>query len=281
MILPSTSLTFYHELYSCLNCSGARSGDGVLPFVQTGPDQTVPVSHFGNISAAKIWLVPVNPKGDRKDSNVGFRPAAFVSRSSLTHDQTQETFDHFSAYFQRPITHQFFSPWIQLLEGIELGGKPQSWFTMDNDENGGVCAVDLVKCPTLKDWGSFVRKQPNQRDKKLIYLNCFEDAGPGRFLKRQINLHQPRVLIFADTASYLTENRLINKDNELFRLWPNSSAVHRTGVWTFGSPAILSIGLGSVAKIRAASPSGLTELRDTMQTIIHAWEKRTSNGTVT
>lgn len=114
----------------------------------------------------------------------------------------QESFDTFSAYFQGPTPHRFFEPWIQLLEGLEVGGKPQSWKIGESDD-GGICAVDLVKCPTQIDWGSFVRQPANAADKKLVYPNCFEEAGPGRFLKRQISLHQPKVLVFADTASYL------------------------------------------------------------------------------
>jgi hypothetical protein len=271
--LPPQFLYFYGQQYRCMNCSGATSGEGVCPFVQPGPGQTLPVSHFGAITTAKIWLIPTNPKNDRSDSSVGFRPTGFVSRAALTDKQVQETFDHFSEYFRRPITHTFFGPWVQLLEGIELDGKRQSW-NVKEDGSGGICAVDLVKCPTQKDWGPFVRKKPNQQDKKLIYWNCFEDVGPGQFLKRQISLHQAKVLIFADTAPYLTENRRINKDNQLFRLWPLEIADHRTGIWTFKSPPRLSIGLGAVAKIRSASPSLLKQVRDAIQLVIRAWECR-------
>jgi hypothetical protein len=277
MPLPPQFLTFYGQQYRCMNCSGATSGEGVCPFVLPGPGQTLPVSHFGAITTAKIWLIPTNPKNDRTDSNVGFRPTAFLSRAALTDKQVQETFDHFSEYFQRPVTHTFFGPWMQMLEGIEVNGEPQSW-NVGEDEFGGICAVDLVKCPTQQDWGSFVRKPTNALDKKLICQNCFEDTGPGQFLKRQIGLHQPKVLIFADTAPYLTENRLINKDDQLFRLWPSEIAVHRTGVWTFGSPPRLSIGLGAVSKIRRASPTLLKELRDAIQLLICAWERRIAAG---
>jgi hypothetical protein len=271
MPFSQSLLTFYQQLYGCTCCSGATSNDGVRPFVTSGPGQTIPVSHFGRIETAKIWLIPTNPKGDRQDSNVGFRPSGFLDRATLTQQQSQQTFDHFSGYFQRPTTHAYFSIWIQMLEGMEVGGVPQSWFVSD-DEHGGICAVDLVKCPTLKDWGGFVRA--NKPDKQLIYLNCFEDAGPGRFLKRQIQLHQPTVLIFADTGSYFSENRRHNKDHALFNLWPSSVTDHRTGVWTFGTPPILSIGLGSVRNIRAASPTVYKEIRDTIQAIIRAGEAR-------
>ena len=218
-MIPSPEfLTFYGQQYRCMNCSSATSGDGVRPFVQPGAGQTLPVSHFGAIWTAEIWLVPTNPKGDRTDSNVGYRPPGFVSRAALTDEQVQTTLDHFSKYFQRPASHRFFGPWIELLEGIELGGKVQSWF----GEDGGICAVDLIKCPTLKDWGSFVPKKANQPDKKLICRNCFEGAGPGQFLKYQISLHRPMVLIFAGTAPHLTENQRHNKDERLFDLWPDS-----------------------------------------------------------
>jgi hypothetical protein len=86
------------------------------------------------------------------------------------------------------------------------------------------------------------------------------------------------VLIFADTAPYLTENRLINKDDQLFRLWPLAIKDHRKGIWTFNSPPRLSIGLGAVAKIRSASPSLLKQIRDAIQQTIRAWECRTTTA---
>jgi hypothetical protein len=271
--LPFPLLSFYHRLYCCMNCSGATSDKGVRPFVLSGPDQTLPVSHFGQISTAKIWLVPTNPKGDRTDWNVGFKPTGFVDGAALTDEQVQETFDHFSSYFQQPTTHSFFDPWIALLDGIEVDGERRSW-KVKEDGRGGICAVDLIKCPTLKDWGSFVRNKENQPDKKLVYRNCFEDTGPGQFLNSQIRLHQPRVLIFAGTASCLSQNREINKDDYLFRLWPKQVAAHRKGIWTFGSPQRLSIDLGAAEKIRGATPDLLKTLKDAIQMIIWSWQTR-------
>jgi hypothetical protein len=266
MTLPPAFLSFYGQQYRCMACSAATSPNGVLPFVRSGVDQTLPVSHFGEICTAKIWLIPTNPKGDPTDSNVGFKPTGFVNRQVLTDKQVEEAFEHFSGYFRRPSSHSFFRPWIELLNGIELRGEPQSW------EGGGICAVDLIKCPTLIDWGSFVRKRENASDKDLIYLNCFGDAGPGRFLKEQIDLHKPKVLVFADTASYLVENRRINKDGDLFNRWPTDVATYRTGVWTFGTR--LSIGLGAVRHIRDGDSDLLKRLRDAVQLIIRAWEGR-------
>ena len=43
----------------------------MFPFVNNGSQQTIPVSHFGDIENADIWLILTNPKGDLNDSNVG------------------------------------------------------------------------------------------------------------------------------------------------------------------------------------------------------------------
>ena len=107
---PANPLILYEEIYKCMDCASAVSDESVRSFVQTGPGQTIPVSHFGDIRSSKIWLVSTNPKGNRHDSNVSYLPPGFVSRAALRPDQVQQVFGHFSAYFQSARIRFLFRP---------------------------------------------------------------------------------------------------------------------------------------------------------------------------
>jgi len=262
-MVPPHALGLYEELYGCMHCAAAVCERGVRSFVRSGPAQTIPVSHFGNINSAKIWLVATNPKGARpcRDSNVGFRPHGFVSRAELTHAQIAETFDHFSAYFNRPGRDNFFDGWIEILNGIELSGRPQTW------ERGGICCVDLVKCPTEVAWRGVVTGP----DKSLVY-GCFAESDPRRYFKRQVQLHGPRVLLFsAGLGSCYSDNRIVNRDVDLRRLWPKDIKETCTSIWVFGSPSRLSIGLGSANCIKRVETA---KIRRAIQLVIRTWEAR-------
>ena|ERR1022692_1594584 len=260
---PANPLILYEEIYKCMDCASAVSDESVRSFVQTGPGQTIPVSHFGDIRSSKIWLVSTNPKGNRHDSNVSYLPPGFVSRAALRPDQVQQVFGHFSAYFNRQGYDSFFDRWIQILGGIELGGLSQTW------QGGGICCVDLIKCPTRADWRGVVRGP----DKNLIY-GCFRNSGSRKYLKRQIDLHDPRVLIFSASLggpAYYAENNRSNLNSNLRRLWPADMKTNCTGIWTAGSPSRLSMGLTAEKTVRP------DKIKNAIQTVIRAWEA-TSHG---
>ena len=270
-------LKFYKELYACMHCSTAESERSVKPFVQPGPLQTLPVSHFGDISNAKIWLVATVPKGNRSDSNVGFRPTEFVSRTRLTCEQTEEAFDHFSGYFTRDGHDSFFDRWINILDGIEVAHQAQSFV------GGGICCVDLIKCPTVDTWSGVLRGP----DKQLIY-HCFLNDESQRYLKRQVQLHHPKVLIFSAGLGgpiYYSNNCRMNRDVGLRALWPAAMKGICSGVWSFDSSTdqspeevtsaqpqrILSIGLKSDRDVELANTD---QMKQAIQGVVRSWETK-------
>lgn len=249
----------YGEIYRCMHCEGATDPGGVQPFVSRS-QQTIPVSHFGDIASAEVWLVATNPKGKVSDANVGFHPQEFRGRTALTDAQVDEVFDHFSKYFQTGCYDSFFNRWIEALDGIVLDGTPRTW------SGGGICCVDLIKCPTAKPWGTVVRGP----DKKLIY-ECFEECKPQRYLRRQVDLHKPRVLIFAaglGEPRYFSDNNKDNAARSLMSTWSANGPIPK--IWSVTTPARLSIGLGSDRKLRNVPAA---DLRNAIQHTIAAWEK--------
>ena len=264
-------LALYKEIYACMHCSRAMSEKSVKSFVLQGPLQTLPVSHFGDIANAKIWLIGTNPKGRRADSNVGFRPSGFGSRTGISDEQVAETFEHFRGYFQRAAHDSYFDRWINTLDRLELGGTHHTF------RNGGICCVDLIKCPTTDNWGNVVRGP----DKLLIY-GCFDLH---RYFSQQVALHVPRVLIFSaglGARRYYPDNCRANRDLDLRQVWPKELNDICSGVWSFSSPRQpsanvgqeihrhLSIGLKSDSAVERAKPE---EVRTAIQQVIRAWEQ--------
>lgn len=189
----------YKSIYQCTCCSGKDFIDprGVIEFSAEGVKQTVPVSHFGDIEKARIWLVVTNPKGDRKDSNVGHLANTYnvMGRENFTDKHVQKIFRHFSTYFERNGIHPFFNPYMTLLNGLNVDGRSCTF------ENGGICAVDVIKCPTELDFSSFLIQNPTEGHR--ICHNCLgrvRNTGPNHFILEQIKNHNPCVLIFAQST---------------------------------------------------------------------------------
>jgi hypothetical protein len=256
-----------------MHCAGTKLKDGVQSFVRPGPDQTIPVSHFGDICKAKIWLIGMNPEGGddpRKDSNVGFIPIDFQSRVQLTHAQVAETFDHSSTYFRRPGYHRFFNPWIERLNGIELSGQARGW------QEGGICCVDLVKCPTKLAWQNVFHdkdKSAVKHDRSLIY-GCFKESGPN-YLEQQVELHNPQVLIFSGGLAVYYRKKGSNQKSlkaDLIHRMPQMKEAC-AGIWTVDSPPRLSIGLRSKRTLDQIDARKVTEA---IQSVIVDWERKKS-----
>ncbi len=227
----------YNSIYRCSCCVGFTHPNGVHDFVVKGPRQTIPVSHFGDIEKSKIWLILTNPKGDRNDANVGHLVSSYnvPGREDLSSAQVESIFQHFSTYFQRPGVniHQFFNRFIEILDGLIVGGQQCTF------QNGGVCAVDVIKCPTITDFQRFVRLDEG---KKVWYkcLGRIRHTGPNHFIIRQIEKHNPPILIFAQsTAGLIGVNYKGNRKGCLQGLNTMKIFIRRQ------NPKRLSIDLGS------------------------------------
>jgi len=190
----------YESIYRCICCASTdyANPDGVCEFATKSPRQTIPVSHFGDIENAKIWLILTNPKGDHNDSNVGHLVSNYNvrGRENLTVDHVDLIFQYFSTYFQRDRIHPFFNPFMALLDGLIVDGHVCTF------QNGGICAVDVIKCPTIKAWQQFVRTVEG----KKVWHNCLgrvRAPGPNHFIIEQIKSHEPPILIFAQTTAGL------------------------------------------------------------------------------
>lgn len=85
----------------------------------------------------------------------------------------------------------YFLVFVKLLEGMEAEGQPISF------SSGDVCFVDAIKCPTRKAWMSFVMGA----DGKKVWANC--QKVKNKFLDRQIDLHQPRIVLFYGTSGLI------------------------------------------------------------------------------
>jgi hypothetical protein len=91
-----TETNLYAEIFRCQSCSDCTAPKGVIDFVAVSPRQTVPVSHFGNISKSAIWVIFNNPKGDRGDPAVGISPREFGAngRATLSQDAIAPLLDY-------------------------------------------------------------------------------------------------------------------------------------------------------------------------------------------
>jgi hypothetical protein len=191
----------YSRIYRCEDCKGIKNPIGVHYFVN-GRGQpksrdylpiTVPVACFGDVVNSKIWVIATNPDGsDRTDSLVGLPIDRFGidKRSSLTDNNIEEIFNLQCNYFRQPKSnwHPYFLSFVGLFDGLKVEGKPVSF------GNSDVCFVDAIKCPTSKAWMGFVMGA----DGKKVWDNC--QRLKNRFLDQQIDLHQPKAVIFYGTA---------------------------------------------------------------------------------
>ncbi len=253
----------YKSIYQCTCCSGENFIDpnGVLEFSAEGVNQTIPVSHFGDIKNARIWLVVTNPKGDRTDSNVGHSVNTYnvSDRKKFTDEHVQKIFKHFSAYFERNKTHDFFKLYMTLLNGLRVKGRICTF------ENGGICAVDVIKCPTVKSWQAYARTSESKR----VRQNCLGNVttpGQNHFILEQIKKHNPHVLIFAQSTKGLIGEEYTGRKNGSLQGFPNVKIFKREQ-----NPRRISIDLGSNLQLNniVQDANTINGFRDALQTAIN------------
>lgn len=204
-ILKDNSLgKLYATIYRCEDCQAIKDPDGVYYFVNgrgkpSSPEYlsvTVPVANFGDVINSKIWVVATNPDGsDRNDPLVGLPVEKFgVNRRSLLKEKDiEEIFNLQCNYFKQPklLWHPYFLTFVKLLDGIRVKGQPISF------SSGDVCFVDAIKCPTKKAWMGFVMSA----DGKKVWDNCQKIKN--KFLDKQIDLHQPQIILFYGTSGLI------------------------------------------------------------------------------
>lgn len=224
-------MTLYSSLYRCEDCKNAINPNGVFYFVNGRTSQdadgklpiTIPVGQFGDIVNAKIWVVLTNPKGDRSDPLVGLPVNKFnvKRRKQLKDEDIQEIFRLQSNYFKNGKGHPFFSPILELLEGMKMGNHQISVYS------GDVCFVDAIKCPTEKAWMGFVMTDEG----KEVWDNCLRKKN--KFLEKQIDFHQPKIILFYGTAGLIKAKKRGKKikDSPIFskKLKLTARHVHSEG----------------------------------------------------
>jgi len=272
--LGAEEADLYEAIYRCESCSHLTDPKGVFPFASRSAPlgQTVAVSHFGNIRTALVWLLLTNPRGsDRNDSNVGLTVQRFATnRSQIAPSDVPRILQHFSDYDFDTSSPDFWEPWKKLLDGLTIRGKELSF------KSGGICAVDLIKCPTIGGWMGYVMTGEG----KEVWANCHElkQQMGHHFLARQIKLHEPLVLIRPGTAfngkgnvpTFLGEKRdwIPRKLNSLFTRGPNNYVqdvrclTHRLTIELGGAGDAESVSLDTNRRAIC---------RDTTQRIIDTW----------
>ena len=201
-LVDDIPVELYSKLYRCEDCKDIRTPEGVFNFVNgkeldSGKKlpPTIPVGHFGDVLKAKIWVILTNPKGDRNDSLVGLSVDQFdvARRNQLGDEDIGRIFDLQRNYFrqQRTQWHRFFLPFVELLEGITVRGRPVSF------DSGDVCFVDAIKCPTQKAWMGFVMTT----DGKKVWDNCLRIRN--KYLEKQLEIHQPGIVLFCGTSGLI------------------------------------------------------------------------------
>jgi len=261
-------VNLYHDLYRCESCSKLSDPKGVAPFANPGAGQTIPVSHFGNIDKSKIWVVFNNPKGDMNDLNVGTTPSMFGAsgRSTLTASDARRVKERFNRYFEaKGKSHKFFEKWKTMLNGLCIKSEELTF------ENGGICVVDLIKCPTVKSWMGYVMKPEG----KKVWDNCLRDTNGNIFLLKQIVHHKPTVIIFAGTAACVKKEWKGGKNRELSSLVEQSSSALVKTIWTMSLPKRLSLGLKSQRKIEALNNQAISKEQKVIQAVNDRWGKMT------
>jgi len=269
-IFSEDEMRFYEEIYRCESCSHLTYPDGVHPFAarDSHDGQTIPVSHFGNIKSALVWLLLTNPKGNRQDTNVGLEAQRFAAnRGALNQEDILKIFEHFSNYDFRTSSSEFWEPWLSLLDDIKVGEKQLRF------DSGGICAVDWIKCPTKTGWRSFVMEDEG----KQVWANCdrFQEQIGHRYLKRQIELHKPLILIRPKSVlqGKGTSELLGEKVKELEYLIEAPSINYVKNVRCSSMRKCLTIEVSNTGSIKELSRD--TKLRDrsrsTIQQIISKW----------
>lgn len=164
------------------------------------------MSHFGDIINSKLWVVTTNPKGDRSDPLVGLYVQKFgtSSRANLKESAIKSIFRTQCDYFRgsKRKWHPFFLNFVELLDGILLGKQSISF------QSGDVCFVDAIKCPTAVAWQGFVRSN----DGKQVWNNCLRVKN--KFLLRQLEMHNPKVVLYYGTGSLVKVGWKGKKVNE-------------------------------------------------------------------
>lgn len=259
------NIDLYGDIYRCEDCSRFTDPIGVMPFAGRGPNQTVPVSHFGDITTAKIWLVLTNPKGDRNDRNVGHLVSNYgvPNRSSFTDNDAHRIQDHFNRYFHQSDIHAFFARHIRMLDGLELFNHRLTF------QNGGICAVDVIKCPTISDWQRYVRTGEG----KDVWCNCLgrvRTPGPNHFFLRQLNFHKPAVLIFTQSTHTLVSAGVRGAPNG--RLMHFASNRHISHVFLSEQKEQVSVSLCKTRMLNQCldSVKETQNLHQSIQTIVNA-----------
>jgi len=257
----------YRDIFQCESCSGFRDLNGVATFAARGPDQTIPVSHFGDISRSPLWLILNNPKGDRQDVAVGTSPGIFgaSTRAALSTASITSVKKHFDHYFQPGARiSEFFRPWTDLLDGLRLDGEPLRF------SDGRICAVDLIKCPTRGSWMGYVMTPEGKR----AWDNCLRHDQGNRFLLRQIDLHQPRILLFAGTQRCVGRTWRGSADRSLNALARQSKSLLIKSVWTLDARQRMSIGLASQRVLDRLGSRLVDVERQHLQRVLDAWSPR-------
>jgi len=259
-----TELDLYGDIFRCESCSDLTGPDGVATFAARGPAQTIPVSHFGDISRSPLWLILNNPKGDRLDVAVGASPRSFGSsgRAALSAASIASVKTHFDRYFEPGARiSEFFKPWIDLLDGIRLDGRTLSF------SEGRICAVDLIKCPTRDSWMGYVMTPEGKR----VWDNCLRHDRGNRFLLRQIDLHRPRVLLFAGTQRCVGRDWRGSANRSLNALVRQSDSRLIESVWTLDARQRVSIGLASQRVLDRLDLQFVNAERQHLQKVLDAW----------
>ena len=274
-LLTSAERDYYGKLYRCEACSCLIDPEGVYPFASpNAPEgQTLPVSHFGDIKNALIWLVVTNPKGNRNDPNVGLTVKQFATtRGALADEDIDPIFEHFSNYDFTTASPEFFGPWRELLNGLIVGGTRVTF------ESGGICAVDLIKCPTRTGWLNYVKTDEGKR----MWQNCHalkvkgQELTKGKeFLVQQIELHKPPIVILPGTklnGEGYTE-RAFGKPNPRLKALIAGSNAYVINVRSLDKPRRLAIELGGARELKIVLQNKplTTETRSTIEGIIRAW----------
>ena len=263
----TSELDLYGSIFRCESCSDLTAVDGVAPFAAPGPGQTIPVSHFGDISISSLWLILNNPKGDRLDEAVGTSPTSFgASRRAVLSDEAIASVKaHFDGYFRTGAgINAFFRPWIDLLDGILVDGEALTF------SGGRMCAVDLIKCPTRAGWMGYVMTAEGKR----VWDNCLRHDHGNRFLLRQIDLHRPRILLFAGTQNCVGRDWRGRTDQQLNTLARASKSVLIKGVWTCDVHQRISIGFASQRALDKLDSQVVRKEHQHLQMLLDAWVSR-------
>lgn len=273
-ILDQDEASLYEAIYRCESCSHFVDPNGVFPFAsRTAADgQTIAVSHFGKIGSALVWLILTNPRGtDRNDSNVGLPVRKFAAnRDAILPKDVPTIFQHFSNYNFDISSPDFWGPWKALLNDTKIGENQVRF------DSGGICAVDLIKCPTVRGWTGYVMT----KEGKDVWANCHCSGKRNGhlFVSHQIQLHEPLILIRPRTAFNGKGNTAKHLGTKKGRVYTHLRQLigpcdYVEGVRCLDTPRRLTIELGPAGKVKEIIKDAacLRRSRDTIRDIIETW----------